>query len=190
MSAAQRVREPIAPPDKDKADWGESFAKLFTAGVGRIAEIQKKSIDVAAQQHTEIVDLWKKAIQKLPGAPGLFLLELEAGGFDRYAEIHKAAIDLAVEQSKAVSELLKSRTAMAGKAGEDADDFAKKSVERVIAMQKKVLDQSAAQTRAMVEKSGKQFGEGSPVESAAESMQRGVEAIVDAQKELLDMAVR
>jgi hypothetical protein len=190
MSAAQRVREPIGPPDKDKADWSESFAKLFTAGVGRIAEIQKKSIDVAAQQHTEFVDLWKKAIQKLPGAPGLFLLELQAGGFDRYAEIHKAAVDLAVEQSKAFSELLKTRTAMAGKAGEDVDDFAKKSVERVIAMQKNVLDQSATQARAVIEKSSRQFGEGSPVESAAESMQRGVDAIVDAQKELLDMAVR
>lgn len=190
MSAAQRVREPIAPPEKDKTVWGDSFAKLFTAGVGRIADIQKKSIDVAAQQHTEIVDLWKKAIQKLPGAPGLLLLELEAGGFDRFAEIHKAAIDLAVEQSKAFAEMLKERTATAAKGTEGVDNFAKKSVERVIAMQKKALDQSAAQARAVVEKSSRQFGEGSPVEAAADSMQRGVAAIVDAQKELLDMAVR
>lgn len=190
MSASQRVREPAPAPEREKMDWTESVASLFTTGVGRMAEIQKKGIDVAAQQHAELVELWKKVVQKIPGAPGLFLLELQASGFDRYAEIHKAAIDLTVDQSKAFAEMLKERTATAAKGTEGVDNFAKKSVERVIAMQKKALDQSAAQARAVVEKSSRQFGEGSPVEAAADSMQRGVAAIVDAQKELLDMAVR
>jgi hypothetical protein len=190
MSASQRVREPVGIPEKDKPDWPESVANLFAAGVGRLAEVQKKSIDIAAQQNTELMDLWKKAVQKIPGAPGLFLLELGRSGFDRYVEIHKAAIDLEVEQSKAFAELLKERTTTAGKVNEGMNEFTKKSVERVIAMQKKALDQSAAQAKAVVEKSSRQFGEDSPVEAAAESVQRGVEAIVDAQKELLDMAVR
>lgn len=190
MSAAQRVREPVAHPEKDKPEWADSVASLFTTGVGRLADIQKKTIDIAAQQHTELLDLWKKAIQKIPGAPGLFLLELEGSGFERYAEMHKAAIDLALDQSKAFSEMVKERGAVAGKATDEVDTFTKKSVERVVAMQKKMLDQSAAQARAVVEKSSKQFGENAPVEAAADSMQRGVEAIVDAQKELLDMAVR
>lgn len=190
MSAAQRVREPAGAPEKDKVDWTESMAKLFTTGVGRIAEIQKKSIDVAVQQNAELVDLWKKAVQKIPGAPGLFLLELQGSGFDRYAEIHKAAIDLVVEQSKAFSDLVKERTGTATKVNNDLNDFTKKSVERVIAMQKKALDQSATQAKAIVESSSRQFGEGNHLEEAADSMQRGVDAIVDAQKELLDMAVR
>jgi hypothetical protein len=63
-------------------------------------------------------------------------------------------------------------------------------MERVVAIQKKALDQSAAQSREMIENSAKQFGKDSPVEAAADSMQRGVDAIVDAQKELLDMAIR
>lgn len=190
MSAAQRVREPAAAPEKEKLDWVDSLATLFTTGVGRVAELQKKSLDIAAQHNTELVDLWKKAIQKIPGAPGLFLLELEGSGFDRYAEMHKAAIDLALDQSKAFAEMVKVRNSTAGKANEEVDTFAKKSVERVIAMQKKMLDQSAAQARAVVEKSSKQFGESAPMEAAADSMQRGMEAIVDAQKELLEMAVR
>lgn len=190
MSAAQRVREPAAAPEKDRVEWPESMAKLFAAGVGRIAEIQKKSIDVAVQQNAELLDLWKKTIQKIPGAPGLFLLELEGSGFDRYAEIHKAAIDVVVEQSKAVSDLTKERTGTAAKVNDQLTDFTKKSVERVIAMQKKALDQSATQAKAIVETSSRQFGEGTQLEEAADSMQRGVDAIVDAQKELLDMAVR
>ncbi len=189
MSTTQRVREPLGT-EKERVDWTESVAKLFTTGVGRIAEVQKKSIDIAVQQNGELVDLWKKAIEKIPGAPGLFLLELQSSGFDRYAEIHKATLDLIVEQSKAFTDIAKERTATAAKVGEEVDNFTKKSIERVIAMQKKALDQSAAQAKAVVEGSSRQFGEGSPVEAAADSMQRGVDAIVDAQKELLDMAVR
>lgn len=190
MSTAQRVREPVGVHEKEKVDWTESVAKLFTTGVGRIAEAQKKGIDLAAQQNAELLDLWKKAVQRIPGAPGLFLLELQGTGFERYAEVHKAAIDLVVEQGRAFADLARERTATVKGAGEQVDNFARKSVERVVAMQKKALDQSATQARAIVESSSRQFGEAGQVEAAAESMQRGVDAIVDAQKELLDMAVR
>jgi wobble nucleotide-excising tRNase len=189
MATTQRVREPVGTA-KEKVEWTESVAKLFTTGVARMAEVQKKSLDIAAQQNAELVDLWKKAIQKIPGSPGLFVAELQASGFERYAEMHKAAIDLVVDQSKAFADLVKDRTATATRVNEDVDNFAKKSMERVVAMQKKALDQSAAQAKAVVETTGRQFGEGTPVEAAADSMQRGMNAIVDAQKELLDMAVR
>jgi hypothetical protein len=177
-------------PEKDKVDWNESVAKLFTTGVGRIAEVQQKSIDLVAQQHAELVDLWKKAIQKIPGSPGLFLLELQESGFEQCAEIDKAAIDLAVDQSRAFADLIRERTETAAKVSEGVDNFTKKTIERVVAVQKKALDRSAVQARAVVERSSKQFGEGSPVQATAESMQHGVVAILNAQKELLDMAVR
>lgn len=190
MSTTQRVREPVAGQEKEKMEWPESMAKLFTGGVGRMAEAQKKSIDIAAQQNAELVDLWKKAFEKIPGAPGLFLLELQKSGFDRYAEIQKAAIDFVVEQNKAFTDAVKERSAAATRVTEEMDSFAKKSVERAIAMQKKALEQSAAQAKAVVESSSKSFGPNSQMEAAADSMQRGVDAVVDAQKELLDMAVR
>jgi hypothetical protein len=137
MSTTQRVhRDPAAPEPPAKVDFGE-VATLFTAGVGRIADMQKKSIEIAAQQNAEVVELWKKTVQKLPGAPGLFMLDLQNTGFDRYAETQKAAIDFFVEQSHAFADLLKERTTAAEKATEDADNFAKKSMERVVAMQKK-----------------------------------------------------
>lgn len=190
MSTAQRVREPVGAPEKEKSDWTESVLKAFSLGVGRLADVQKKSIDFAVQQNTEMSELWKKAMQKVPGAPGLFLLELQANGLERYADMQKATIDMAVEQSRAFTDLARERTATATKVNEEVDTFAKKSMERVVAMQKKALDQSAAQAREVVESSTRQFGKDSPVEAAADSMQRGVDAIVDAQKELLDMAIR
>ncbi|MGB6159214.1 MAG: hypothetical protein WBH45_13090, partial [Acidobacteriaceae bacterium] len=146
---------------------------------------------IAAQQNTELVELWKKTLQKLPGAPGLSVLELQNSGFDRYAEIQKVAIDFFVDQSRAFADLLKERVTAVEKVTEGAETFAKKSIERVVAMQKKALEHSAAQAKAVLETSNRQFAvEGGPVEAAADSIQRGFDAIVDAQKELLDMAVR
>ena len=192
MSTTQRVhKDPGVPEAPGKIDYNESFARLFVSGITRIAEMQKKTLEIAAQQNAEIVDVWKKAVQKLPGSPGLFMLELENSGFDRYAEVQKVAIDLVVEQGRAFADLLKDRAGTAAKVGEGAGTFAKESVERVVAMQKKALEQTAAQAKAVVETSSRQFAvEGTPVETAADSIQRGVDAIIDAQKELLDLAVR
>jgi hypothetical protein len=69
--------------------------------------------------------------------------------------------------------------------------FTQQGVERVVAAQKTVLDHAAAHSKEILETAREKFGaEGSPVEAATDSIQRGVNAIVEAQKELLDMAVR
>lgn len=192
MSTTQRFhRDPAAPETAEKFEFGEEFLTLFTAGMGRIAELQKKTIEIAAQQNAEIIGVWKKAVEKLPGKPGLPVLEAAVGGFERYAEAQKDAIDLVVEQSQAFGNLMKERTAAVKKVNDGAVEFVKKSVERAVATQKKMLDHGAAQVKAAMEAAGKQPGyEGSPAEAAADSIQRGVNAIVDAQKELMDMAVR
>lgn len=191
MPVQKITREPEIPGVAEKIDFGESMATLYIAGVGRIAEVQKKTIDIAVQQHNEMLDLWKKMIQKLPGAPGMFLLDLDRTGFERVAETQKAAIDLVVEQSRAFADMAKERTTATTKANEKVVDFAQQGVERAVATQKKVLESAAAQTKAVFDTAKQQFGvDGGPVEAATESIQRGMNAFVDAQKELLDMAVR
>lgn len=188
MSATPRVpRETAAPETAKKLDYGEQIGQWFTSGVGRIAEVQKKSIEVAAQQSAEAIALWKKTVEKTPGAPGVFMLDLMASGFERLAETQKGAIDLMVEQSKAAAEVVKERAATAAKTGESAVHFAQETVDRAAATHRKALDHAAAQTKAIFDTAKQQFS-GGPVEAAADSIQRGVNAIVDAQKELLEMA--
>src|SRR5690348_13606690 len=184
-------REPEMPEIAEKVDFAEATARLFTAGLGRVAEVQKKSLDIAVQQHNELLDLWKKVIQKVPGAPGMFLLDLDRTGFERAAETQKATIDLFVDQTRAFGDMVKERTGATTKSGDKVVDFAQQGVERAVATQKKVLESAAAQTRAVFDTAKQQFGvEGGPVEAAADSIQRGMSAIVDAQKELLDLAIR
>jgi hypothetical protein len=60
-----------------------------------------------------------------------------------------------------------------------------------VATQKKALDNSVAQSKAAFETAKKQFGlTGTPVEAAAESFQRGVDSLIETQKELLDIAAK
>jgi hypothetical protein len=142
-------------------------------------------------QYGDLTNLWKTAVQKLPGAPGVFLLEMTQATFERFAETRKSAIDLLVEQSNALTKIARERTAEADKSTEGAVSFMQQSMERSVSMQKKVLDFSAAQTKTVLDTVKKQFGvNGGPAEAVANSFHRGVETVIDAQKEMLDMAIR
>jgi hypothetical protein len=63
-------------------------------------------------------------------------------------------------------------------------------VERAAAVQKKVLDQTATQTKLVLDTVKQQFGfAGWPAGAAVDSIHRGVDAVIEAQKDLLDIAV-
>src|ERR1700733_9267051 len=129
MSTTQKVhRERGAAEGPEKVDFSEYVGNLVTSGSGRIAEAQKKALDLAVRQNTELVDLWKKTAKQLPGVPGLFLLDLEKSGFERFAEAQRTVIDLMVEQSLAIADLLKERTTETAKATDTAVKFTRQGV--------------------------------------------------------------
>jgi len=183
-------RESFAQDVADKKSFTENITAAYAAGVERLAEVEKKSIDLAVAQNAELTEIWKTAIQKLPGAPGLAFLEMANTAFERFAETRKGAIDIVLEQSKAMTEIAQERTVDAGKTMEGAVSFLQQSMERSVTMQKKALDFSAAHAKVVFETAKKQFGvAGGPVEAVANSLHRGVETVIEAQKELLDMAI-
>ncbi len=58
-------------------------------------------------------------------------------------------------------------------------------------MQKRALDDSAAQTKAAFDKAKASMGlNGTPAETAADTLQMGVESLIENQKALLDFAAR
>ena len=191
MSPAPKAnREPLAQAAAEKKGPGEYFTALYATGVERLAEVQKKSIDLAVAQNAELTDAWKKVVHKLPGAPGLFLLDLASSAFERYADTRKGAIDAMVEQSHALTELTRERTAEASKAIDGTVSFFQQSMESSVAMQKTALDHSAAHTKTVFDTVRQQFGfSGGSAEAAATSFHRGIDTVIDAQKELLDIAV-
>jgi hypothetical protein len=188
IASKKAPNEPVETVVAEKPDVVESVVALYTKGVERLAEVQKKSIDLAARQNADLINSWKKFAEMAPGGPGFPMLDLAANAFERFAETQKGAIDLVVEQSHALAGLARERTSTAK---EGAVSFVREMVERSVTTQKKAIDTSAAQSKAAFETAKQQFGlKGTPAEAAADSFQRGVDTLVETQKEILDIAAK
>jgi hypothetical protein len=163
----------------------EAFIPLYTKNVERLAELQKKSLDIAAEQNAELIDACKKAFHYIPETPGLFLFDLVGQTFERFVETQKGAIDLAVEQSHVVAGLAKERGGSATKVAEGVTALFQQSVEHSVAAQKKALDYYSEQHKTACETAKKQFR--IPDNPAADAFQNGIDALIQTQKTMLDI---
>ena len=183
-------REPEAQYAAEKKGIEDNVSALYTAGIDRVAELQKRTIDLAVAQNAELTEAWKTIVQKIPGAPGLFMLDLAKSAFETYADTRKGTIDMMVEQGHAMAEITRDNVTTVSKATQNMTGMVQKSVERAAAMQKKSLDQTAAHTKLVLDTVKQQFGfAGWPAGTAVDSFHRGVDAVIEAQKDLLDIAV-
>jgi hypothetical protein len=189
MTAAAKInREPIIDEAQDSEKIREDATVLILRGMERIAELQKLCIDTAAQHSTDAVAVMKKAAEKVPGMPRLPLLEVADNAMSRYADTQKAAIDFLVEQSRIWTDMLKDRSGSVKKSTDSTTNVAKQTLERSFAVQKKALEHTAANTKAVVDATRRQFGlTGTQADNLTDTFQRGVDTVVDAQKELLDL---
>src|SRR6266568_7556480 len=125
--------DPIeAAEGAEKADILENIAKFYTNGIERLAEVQKKAVDLAAQQNLELINTWKKQTAGLSAVPGIFLLDLAASAFDHYAEAQKGAIELLIEQSHVVADMVKERNVTVAKAVEGGVTMVQETIERAV----------------------------------------------------------
>jgi len=187
MSTPKKSTKSAAGATK-KNDVVETFIPLYTKNVERLAELQKKSLDIAAEQNTELIDACKKAFSYIPETPGSFLFDLVGQSFDRFVETQKGAIDLAVEQSHVVAGLAKERGGSAAKVAEGVTELFKQSVEHSVAAQKKALDYYAEQHKTACETAKRQFR--IPDNPAADAFQSGIDALIDTQKTMLDILAK
>jgi hypothetical protein len=187
MSTARKSTKSAAEA-AEKNEVVETFIPLYTQNVERLAELQKKSLEIAAEQNGELIEACKKAVRFIPEAPGMFLFDLIGQTFDRFVETEKGAIDLAVEQSHAVASLAKERGASASKVAAGVTSLFKQSVEHSVAAQKKALDYYAEQHKTACEAAKKQFR--IPSNPAADAFQSGIDALIETQKTMLDIACK
>lgn len=192
MNATKKTNsEPVAADTTEKADVLESAVTLYIKGVERLAEIQKKGIDLAAKQNTELIDTWKKFANAVPYAPSPVLLDWATSTFEQYAEARKNAIDLVVEHSHSMAGLVKGGKSSANNATEGAVALVKEIVDRSVTTQKKALELCAAQTKAAFESTKRVSGfAGTPAATAADSFQRGMDTLIASQLEFLDIAAK
>jgi len=185
MKATEKGPEgPVTAAAGEKPDFVESAVKIYTTGIERLAEAQKKAIDLALENNAEMMITWKKQAW---AAPGFFMFDLTTAAFDRFAETQKGTIDLVVEQSRTLGGIVKERKLNLGKVGEDGTAKAQEAIDQSVAAQKTALDYATKQTKAAFETAKKFSYAGTPAGTAADSFQRGIEVVIDAQKEMLDV---
>ena len=156
-----------------------------TTAVAEPMAIQKKGLEIAVKHNAEVVGAWKKFT--LP-VPGVLMLDLATTAFERFAETQRGTIDLIVEQTHTFSKLVKERKVKGMETIEEGKKRAKEAIDHSIAAQKTALDYTAKQTKAVFETAKQQLGyAGTPAGTAAESMERGMDIVLEAQKELLDL---
>lgn len=182
---ARTSRTPVADESAKVLEMRDNFTAHYTKGVERVAEIQKRSIDLALQHNQEAIALWKQATEKLPWAPRIPVLEQTAAALERVTETQKWAIDLMVEQTRAAADLFKDRSGSWKKTTDAMFGFAQESFNRTVGAQKKAAEAVMTHGKATYDKAREQF-EFPGSQAVAETIQRGVGSVVEAQKAVLE----
>lgn len=161
------------------------FTPAYLNTVSRVAELQKSSLDVIAEQSAEWIGAWKKAFSYLPVATPTFFFDLAGQAVQTVVETQKSVIDLAVEQTEAVTEIAKQRADAYAQIAGTATAAFQSTVTRSVEAQKKALEFAAAQNKAFCEATRKQVGNGA-ASVIVDTYERGANTIIEAQKSILD----
>ncbi len=190
MKPTSKSTKKTAQVAKGEALDYEALTGLYLKGVERLAELQKKALEVAAQQNAEAVEILKKAVKAIPGVPSSLIFETAEQAFDRFVEMQKTVIDMVVEQNAALVETTNERGNSAEKIVANVSKIAQQSVDRGIALQKSLLEFAVQQSKALTD-AGKQFSiNGTPTAAATEAFQKGMDTLFDTQKDLLEAATK
>lgn len=167
----------------------DAFTPVYLNSVKRVAELQKNSLDVVAEQTTEWLGAWKNAFSFFPVAPPALLFGIASQAVQTCVETQKSAIDLAVEQTEAVTAITKQRAEAYSKITETATAAFQTTVSRTVEAQKKVLEFAGAQNKAICEATRKQIG-GGPASVIVDSYETGANTVIEAQKSILEAVTK
>jgi hypothetical protein len=172
-----------------KREFVDAITPLVMGSVERVAELQKKTLDLTAEQTAELIGAWKKAFSYSPVTPPAFIFDVASQAVQTAVDTQKSAIDLVLEQTKSVAGIAKVRADAYSQIVDGVTATVKKSVERSVEAQKKVLEFASEQNSAAFAAAKKQLGAAAePATVIVDTFQRGAEAVIEAQKSILNIA--
>jgi hypothetical protein len=172
-----------------KPEFADAFTPLYPNGVQSVAELQKQSLDLFAEQTVELVAAWKKAFGYFPVTAPTFMFDVAGQAVQTFVDTQKDAIDLVVEQTNAVVKIGKERAEAYSKVVDTVTATFKTSVERSVEAQKKVLQFAAEQNKAISQAAKKQVGSG-PAAVVVDALAGGANTLLEAQKSILDATTK
>ena len=171
------------------SEMADVFAPRYLNSVARVAKLQKNSLDVVAEQTSEMIGAWKKAFSFFPVNPPTFFFDFADQAVQTAVETQKSAIDMVVEQTEAVTEINQIRAEAYAKITETATAAFQNTVTRSVEAQKKALEFATAQNKAIWEATRKQMGNG-PATAVVDSLERCTNTLIDAQKSILNATTK
>ena len=167
----------------------DAVTPLVLNSVERVADLQKKTLDLAAEQTAELIGAWKKAFSYFPVTPPTFFFDFAGQAVQTAVETQKSAIDMVVEQTETVTDIDKVRVEAYSKIAEGVTTSIQKSVGRSVEAQKKILEFASVQTKAGFESAKKQLGAAAgPATAVLDTFQLGADTVLEAQKSFLNFA--
>ena len=163
--------------------------KLFNKGLERVVDASKTVIDLAAAQNADVLAAIKKAAK--PAQVPEFVFDLAGQAVAGQVSLQKNLLDMILAQSLSLTEASHELVQEPTKAQAGLSKLIQTSVDRAASAQDSVLEYAAAQTKAVTETLKSQPNvAGTPVETVADSIQRGVETAIATQKEIVANAAK
>ena len=163
--------------------------KLFNKGLERVVDASKTVMDLAAAQNADVLAAIKKAAK--PAQVPEFVFDLAGQAVAGQVSLQKNLLDMILAQSLSVTEASHELVQEPTKAQAGISKLIQTSVDRAANAQDSVLEYAAAQTKAVTETLKSQPNvAGTPVETVADSIQRGVETAIATQKEIVANAAK
>jgi hypothetical protein len=126
----------------------DTFSPLVLNSVEQGADLQKKTLDIGAEQTAEWIGAWKKTLSFFPVTPLALIFDVAGQAVQTAIETQKSAVDLVVEQSKAAIGIAKVRADAYSKIADGVTTAIQKSVERSMEAQKTILEFASEQNKA------------------------------------------
>ena len=163
--------------------------KLFNKGLERVVDASKTVLDLAAAQNADVLAAIKKAAK--PAQVPEFVFDLAGQAVAGQVSLQKNLLDMILAQSLSLTEASHELVQEPTKAQAGLSKLIQTSVDRAASAQDSVLEYAAAQTKAVTETLKSQPNvAGTPVETVADSIQRGVETAIATQKEIVANAAK
>ena len=165
----------------------EDFVPLYFKGLELIAELQKKTLELAAQQNHASLEAGEKAVNRfVPATQVKPFFDVTAQAFDAVLGAEKDVIDLVIAQNQTLSGFTQEGAESLSRTATGLAELFRKTIECSVAVQKKSLEFAAEQNKRLYQTAEQQVG--IPETPAVELFRRGLDALLETQKAVLDVA--
>ena len=167
-----------------------AFATQLQQSVGRLATLQKSALEIVSQQTAGMNTMLRDTLKSTPDAPSALLLNVAEQAVQGWVDAQRNILDLMTQQSEQAVQAAKEASGSSTKSLTALNELIQQTAGRAIAAQKAMVEFAGNQNKAVSEAIKRQAEMPVATATAIEMMQHAVDALLENQKEFLDVAAK